>query len=358
MINYLHLIRKRLLDENKFSKYLIYASGEVILIVIGIFLGLQLQNANEKRKQEANFKILLERIYNELHNDTEVINDQQQRLNHQLQLLSALLYNPDSVHLEELPYLLHGMGFEDLGTTYSEVVDLAGYLAYNPENMEQNELATQVKKYAMLYTNQQDYSETFMDELFDELEFKVPQFVGNTAMNGVDRHNRSYYSPEELQQFQTFRNSYKYRVKLESLKAKKAINNTIALIRGLQARSLIRQIETYHRKVRLIYTDVGIIGSAIDGWDNEGASSRKMTLTDEDSDIWEITLPLKVGEVKFRCRDSWTQSWGGDTFPNGRAYELNSPNITVNRAGTYKIILNLQERTYNFIELEEGNTKG
>lgn len=357
MINYLHLLRKRLLDENKFSKYLLYASGEVILIVIGIFLGLQLQNANEKRKQEANFKILLERIYNELHNDMEVIADQQQRLNHQLRDLSTLLYNPDSVPLEEFPYLLHGMGFEDLGRTYSEVVGLAGYLTYNPENMEQNEIASQVKKYAMLYTNQLDYVGTFMDELFDEQDFKVPQFVSNSAMNGVDRHNQSYYSPGELQQFQNFWNSNKYKVKLESLKAKKAINNSIALSRALQATSLIRQIETYHRNVRLIYTDVGIIGSAIDGWDNEGASSRKMTLTDEDSDIWEITLPLKAGEVKFRCRDSWTQSWGGDTFPSGKAYELNSPNIKVNRAGTYRITLNLKESTYHFIEQDERKTK-
>jgi hypothetical protein len=42
-------IRQRLLTENKFSKYLIYAIGEIILVVIGILIALQINNWNEKR---------------------------------------------------------------------------------------------------------------------------------------------------------------------------------------------------------------------------------------------------------------------------------------------------------------------
>ena len=55
MIKFFRKIRHRLLTENKFSKYLLYAIGEIILVVIGILLALQINTWNnnkiEKRKE-------------------------------------------------------------------------------------------------------------------------------------------------------------------------------------------------------------------------------------------------------------------------------------------------------------------
>ena len=42
-----------MLTENKFSKYLIYAIGEIILVVIGILIALQINNWNENKKLNA-----------------------------------------------------------------------------------------------------------------------------------------------------------------------------------------------------------------------------------------------------------------------------------------------------------------
>ena len=39
-----------MLTENKFSKYLIYAIGEIVLVVIGILIALSINNWNENRK--------------------------------------------------------------------------------------------------------------------------------------------------------------------------------------------------------------------------------------------------------------------------------------------------------------------
>ena len=50
MIKLFRKIRQKLLSENKFSKYLIYAIGEIILVMIGILLALQVNNWNENRK--------------------------------------------------------------------------------------------------------------------------------------------------------------------------------------------------------------------------------------------------------------------------------------------------------------------
>jgi len=50
MIKFFRKIRQNLLLEGKTSKYLKYAIGEVLLVVIGILLALQINNWNENRK--------------------------------------------------------------------------------------------------------------------------------------------------------------------------------------------------------------------------------------------------------------------------------------------------------------------
>ncbi len=49
MIKFFRKIRQNLLTENKFSKYILYAIGEIILVVIGILIALQINNWNEAK---------------------------------------------------------------------------------------------------------------------------------------------------------------------------------------------------------------------------------------------------------------------------------------------------------------------
>ena len=51
MIKFFRHIRKQLLNENKMGKYFKYAVGEIILVVIGILIALQINTWNEQRKQ-------------------------------------------------------------------------------------------------------------------------------------------------------------------------------------------------------------------------------------------------------------------------------------------------------------------
>jgi len=50
MIGFFHKIRRQLAADSQFLKYSRYAIGEIILVVIGILIALQLNNMNEKRK--------------------------------------------------------------------------------------------------------------------------------------------------------------------------------------------------------------------------------------------------------------------------------------------------------------------
>ena len=52
MIKVFRHIRKDLMEKNKTGKYLKYAIGEIILVVIGILIALQINNWNESRKEK------------------------------------------------------------------------------------------------------------------------------------------------------------------------------------------------------------------------------------------------------------------------------------------------------------------
>ncbi|RIA09724.1 complex I intermediate-associated protein 30 (CIA30) [Flavobacteriaceae bacterium MAR_2010_72] len=52
MIKLFRKIRQRLLTENKFSKYLLYAIGEIVLVVIGILIALQINNWNQNKLEQ------------------------------------------------------------------------------------------------------------------------------------------------------------------------------------------------------------------------------------------------------------------------------------------------------------------
>ena len=70
MIKFFRKIRQKLLTENKFSKYLLYAIGEILLVVIGILIALQINNWNESRKLANTESMYLKRFLSELEQDT------------------------------------------------------------------------------------------------------------------------------------------------------------------------------------------------------------------------------------------------------------------------------------------------
>ena len=73
MIPFFRKIRKKMADDNKPMKYMRYAIGEIILVVIGILIALQINNWNESRKQSTLEKEFLTSIKNDLKQDKSFI---------------------------------------------------------------------------------------------------------------------------------------------------------------------------------------------------------------------------------------------------------------------------------------------
>ena len=71
MIKFFRKIRQKLLKETRFRSYLIYALGEILLIVLGILIALQVSNWNERNKKTKSEVVYLKEIRKSLLIDLE-----------------------------------------------------------------------------------------------------------------------------------------------------------------------------------------------------------------------------------------------------------------------------------------------
>ena len=76
MIKFFRKIRQNLLMENKTSKYFKYAIGEIILVVIGILIALQINNWNQGINSAKKESDLLTNLKEDLINDLQLLKEQ------------------------------------------------------------------------------------------------------------------------------------------------------------------------------------------------------------------------------------------------------------------------------------------
>lgn len=104
MIKVFGKIRQSLLKENKFSKYLLYAIGEIILVVIGILIALGINNIQEdqikKKKEQTYLKGLQEEFQTSKLKLKELMTVNQRNFEGATQLLYYISEN-DSIPTEK-----------------------------------------------------------------------------------------------------------------------------------------------------------------------------------------------------------------------------------------------------------------
>ena len=127
MIKLFRHIRQRLLIENKMSKYLLYAIGEIVLVVIGILIALQLNEWNGERKdQNQEVKILLQLNTDLRANLEEIIEIREIAVQRSAACDSIMAYISDKKPLDDsLKVYLERLNmdalFNNANTTYSYI---------------------------------------------------------------------------------------------------------------------------------------------------------------------------------------------------------------------------------------------
>ncbi|MBL4604229.1 MAG: hypothetical protein JKY02_00750 [Flavobacteriaceae bacterium] len=115
MIKFFRRIRQRLLTENKLTRYIIYAIGEIALVMIGILLALQVNSWNQRRLNTIEEKILLSNVHDEFVENKsflkEVLQTESEAYKANKDLMKLIgsskeelnLHNLDSLFYESLP---------------------------------------------------------------------------------------------------------------------------------------------------------------------------------------------------------------------------------------------------------------
>ncbi|NQU35956.1 MAG: hypothetical protein HQ521_22225 [Bacteroidetes bacterium] len=94
------IISQRLLSENKFSKYLLYAIGEIILVVIGILIALQVNNWNQSKILSKQGTVLIENLKTEFKVNLENLKEVKTKNNllyNSTNFLTKLIGEEDSI---------------------------------------------------------------------------------------------------------------------------------------------------------------------------------------------------------------------------------------------------------------------
>jgi hypothetical protein len=129
MIKFFSRIRQNLLSENKFSKYLLYAIGEIVLVVIGILIALAINDEQQyikDREVELNNLIKFNR---DLTQDSVLIENlitREQRIIKDIDTLYTLLLTEDDANISQVFIKSQAIGsssiFDVNSGTYDESI--------------------------------------------------------------------------------------------------------------------------------------------------------------------------------------------------------------------------------------------
>jgi len=121
MIKFFRHIRQRLLSESKFSKYLLYAIGEIILVVMGILIALQINNWNEGRKERIQEQVLLEQLHKEFNSNLAQL-DEKIGIRDDINVATSKLFEYiDNSELRQNDSIMMYMGILGLAATFDPI---------------------------------------------------------------------------------------------------------------------------------------------------------------------------------------------------------------------------------------------
>jgi hypothetical protein len=169
MIKFFRHIRYNLMETGKNGKYFKYAIGEIILVVIGILIALQINNWNEVKKAKEKETHALNEIISDLDNNIEALTSiKTRKLNsinsskNSLKIIIDVLENKKAYHDSLIPHftVIHNYPDPDVKTSGYESLTSMGM-----DLISDNKLRSEIGKY---YTSQIPDVERSFNELRDD----------------------------------------------------------------------------------------------------------------------------------------------------------------------------------------------
>jgi hypothetical protein len=161
MIKFFRKIRYDLLEKNKTKKYLKYAVGEIVLVVIGILVALSINNWNEDRKSDIELNNYLGLIGDELQQDKlfyiKLISENKRRLDYLISLSSGSFENLNlELALENIAY---NFATRNFGSAYYALKENGKLISINNKELRNQmvhyyeDLSVDYNQYASWHRN-------------------------------------------------------------------------------------------------------------------------------------------------------------------------------------------------------------
>ncbi len=208
MIKFFRRIRSKLIDEKNLKKYIIYAGGEILLVMIGILLALQVNSWNNNRLNRNLEKINLQAISEKMNHNQFQLEIGINQYNSVIRAAEDLLkINFDSNYslslVEENLYKLTKrflFGKSNSIHIYDELIN-SGQLSNISSQQLRNSLST-LKGQLQLLESYEDIQCNFVDnQLAPYLNKNVDRiYIGETGM----KTDTSYYSKSIAIDYSTF----------------------------------------------------------------------------------------------------------------------------------------------------------
>ena len=237
MIKFFRSLRRKLLDGGNLKRYLLYAIGEVILVVIGILIALQLNNWNESRKETVIEVSILKELVSDLNSDLTSLNEDKQlneRAIHSNQLVHNFLVNSYAYH-DSLDYHFGNIQYNTQFTVNTggfENLKSRGFEIISNDSIRKAIIELQDRWYDYLFTigHRNDVIN------FEQFSPKYQKYFTN--FNNVFIENTVSFTPlnyEELKENNEFLQLISYQ-KFINEGTVQVLDNTILLINELIAK--------------------------------------------------------------------------------------------------------------------------
>ena len=194
MIKFFRQIRYQFMSENKTGKYFKYAIGEIILVVIGILIALQINTWNENRKVKVQLKSALQSVYNDMVSDSLLVHRAMPLVNFRDSIIKSLISRSYATETN-LDTLITIMQNEFPMRWYSSP-------AYNTNTFDNLKstgafdiLPNDIKLSLSDYYTTVESNENLIDKLLDQYRIHLDDFVKHYNIIGRlydDNYNNSY----------------------------------------------------------------------------------------------------------------------------------------------------------------------
>jgi hypothetical protein len=121
MIPFFRKLRQKLVTENRVSKYALYALGEILLVVIGILIALQINNWNEERMERNQEQAILRQLRIEFKTNLEQLDEKMESKRLLIRSVRRILDYVDHPELRKRDSLDYFLGWTTPFSTFDPI---------------------------------------------------------------------------------------------------------------------------------------------------------------------------------------------------------------------------------------------